>query len=448
LLADTRRQHFTASTIDEKERLRKYDETIRNDLIQLLGADGELSDHNTHLLAEWNPYDQNSIAEFFDPQWMFGIEKFDVVIGNPPYNVLENGMHEKTEYEKQYSYLKSGRMNIYQCFFGKGTELIKNNGILLFIHPKTLLGDAYLSATRKFLLKEYPSFTIINIANRKNIFNSVIQSVVISLWNKGNETINCRIGEVIQKDDLKKMSYLIKPKTDIITKYGTLLISRDIETYNIDKKIHKVKSMSLNFVTGNMEWNKIKKYLSDKPSKDAKQFIYGENVQRYYVAPPNKRAATAFINGIVKIQTLQKLAILAQRTTAVEQTFRIIATLVNPNDFTYPLVVENHTNVFIYENRKTALYILGILNSRLMDFYFRQHNSNTQVSSRELNHLPVIDVSPKEQQPIITLVDKILSAKKKNPATDTSTLEQQIDSLVYKLYDITPKEQVIIEKSI
>ncbi|MDR2169107.1 MAG: Eco57I restriction-modification methylase domain-containing protein [Planctomycetaceae bacterium] len=376
----------------------------------------------------------------------FGIDDgFDIVIGNPPYNVLDNKIPQKTEYEKIYANLKSGRMNIYQCFFGKGTELLNDNGTLAFIHPKTLLGDAYFAATRKFLLKEYPAFTIVNIANRKNTFSSVIQSVVISQWNKDAKTTNCRIGEVVQKDDLHNISYLIKPKSELITKHGTLLASRHIETYKIDKKINNVKCMPLNFVTGNAEWNKIKKHLSAKPSTNAKQFIYGENIQRYNLTPPNKRAKTAFINGAANVKTLQKLAILTQRTTATEQPYRIIATLIDPNDFDYPVVVENHTNVFVCENstnvfvcenKDTALYILGILNSRLMDFYFRQHNSNTHVSSRELNRLPIINIPPKEQQPLIKLVKRRLTG---------INIDDQIDKLVYDLYALTKNERKFIE---
>lgn len=52
-----------------------------------------------------------------------------------------------------------------------------------------------------------------------------------------------------------------------------------------------------------------------------------------------------------------------------------------------------------------------------------------------------------QQQPIITLVDKILAAKKANPQADTSDLEHQIDQLVYKLYNLTPDEIAVIEGS-
>ena len=41
-------------------------------------------------IAQWDPYDQNATADWFDPEWMFGItEGFDIVIGNPPYIQLQ-----------------------------------------------------------------------------------------------------------------------------------------------------------------------------------------------------------------------------------------------------------------------------------------------------------------------------------------------------------------------
>jgi len=47
------------------------------------------------------------------------------------------------------------------------------------------------------------------------------------------------------------------------------------------------------------------------------------------------------------------------------------------------------------------------------------------------------------QQPFISLVDQILELKK--AGKDTQALENEIDTLVYRLYDITPQEQAIIE---
>ena len=61
--------------------------------------------------------------------------------------------------------------------------------------------------------------------------------------------------------------------------------------------------------------------------------------------------------------------------------------------------------------------------------------------------LPIPDVTPDRQLPIIKLVDSILTIKTNNPQADTTDLEKKIDQLVYKLYGLTKAEIKIVENS-
>ena len=63
-----------------------------------------------------------------------------------------------------------------------------------------------------------------------------------------------------------------------------------------------------------------------------------------------------------------------------------------------------------------------------------------------LRNMPIPLVEKSRQRPIIVLVNKILSAKKKNPAANTTKLEQ-IDALVYELYGLKEEGTATIEKS-
>jgi len=56
-------------------------------------------------------------------------------------------------------------------------------------------------------------------------------------------------------------------------------------------------------------------------------------------------------------------------------------------------------------------------------------------------------VTPKEQAPIVALVDKILDAKRANTQADVTAWEREIDQLVYKLYGLTEEEIKIVEGS-
>ncbi len=90
-LTSIRHQHFLAKSASAKRRLRDRDQELRKKLADLLANDSSYTPKDAEQLAAWNPYDQNAVSPFFDPEWMFGIsDGFDIVIGNPPYVQLQN----------------------------------------------------------------------------------------------------------------------------------------------------------------------------------------------------------------------------------------------------------------------------------------------------------------------------------------------------------------------
>ena len=95
--------------------------------------------------------------------------------------------------------------------------------------------------------------------------------------------------------------------------------------------------------------------------------------------------------------------------------------------------------------------LLGILNSKLASFY---HFNNAPKATKggfskilidDVKHFPISKATPEQQQPIINLVDKILAAKKADNTADTSSMEAEIDRLVYQLYGLTEEEIKIVE---
>lgn len=95
-------------------------------------------------------------------------------------------------------------------------------------------------------------------------------------------------------------------------------------------------------------------------------------------------------------------------------------------------------------------YLLAILNSNLMWWYITKTASVMRggyytYTPTYIENFYIPNLTPKEQKPFITLADKILKLKAKDSTTDTSTLESEIDSLVYKLYNLTENEIKIVE---
>ena len=97
-------------------------------------------------------------------------------------------------------------------------------------------------------------------------------------------------------------------------------------------------------------------------------------------------------------------------------------------------------------------YILALLNSKLyyLWFYYRGKRKGEvlELYQKPLSEVPIKRIPVSEQQPFIHLVNQILGIKQSNPDADVSSLESQIDNLVYQLYVLEPDEIAIIENEI
>ncbi|MCX7929096.1 MAG: class I SAM-dependent DNA methyltransferase, partial [Patescibacteria group bacterium] len=107
------------------------------------------------------------------------------------------------------------------------------------------------------------------------------------------------------------------------------------------------------------------------------------------------------------------------------------------------------TFYIIKSERIDLKYLTAVLNSKLIEFWLRNkgkmQGNNYQLDKEPLLQIPIFKA--KNTEPIRSLVNQILSAKKANPEADIFNLEKQIDQLVYQLYDLTEEEIAIIENS-
>ena len=96
-------------------------------------------------------------------------------------------------------------------------------------------------------------------------------------------------------------------------------------------------------------------------------------------------------------------------------------------------------------------YVLGVLNSRLVSWWFvhkfgkMQRETFPQFKVNELGDFPLPTNGIKHRDEIAKLAAQILTAKRRNPAADTTALEKDIDRLLYELYGLTPEECAIVE---
>jgi len=130
-LSRVRHELFNARTTKTKEKKRKRHEEIQNQMGEILKEIG-YSNEAAEAIKNWKAFDPNACADWFDPEWMFALRKFDVVIGNPPYIRVQSLTAPFKKYYNQHYSTATKNYDIYVLFVEKGMELLKQGGNLIF----------------------------------------------------------------------------------------------------------------------------------------------------------------------------------------------------------------------------------------------------------------------------------------------------------------------------
>ena len=243
-LAEIRHKHFSAKSASTKYRLRKEDEELRGELINLLSDDNGFAQDDAKQLAKWNPYDQNDTSSFFDPEWMFGVaDGFDIVIGNPPYIQLQNNSGELAKLYEDCGYSTFARTgDIYCLFYERGWQLLKKGGYLCYITSNKWMRAGYGDKTRGFFANKTNPMLLIDFAGVK-IFESATVDTNILLFSKSDNLHKtlCAVTNKQNKDSVNNLSDFVRQQ-DTICDFSTSdswVVLSPIEQ-SIKKKIEAV----------------------------------------------------------------------------------------------------------------------------------------------------------------------------------------------------------------
>jgi len=440
---------------------------------------------------------------------------FDIVIGNPPY-VRQETISEFKEYLKNHYNVYYPTADLYSYFIEKSIRLLKRRGFFGYIVANKWLRSNYGNPLR-FWLKKYCIEQIIDFGDLP-VFKSVTTYPCILIVSNNIPSDSFVVSKVENLDfhDLnnyvKANSFQVKQNLNdgnlslagVNTQYlldKLINIGLTLDKY-VDGKIFRGILTGLNeaFVVDLETQNILIK--EDYRSREIiKPFLMGRDIKRYSLPKANK--FLIFIpSGWTKIQSkssgnpwnwfrtnypaisrhLEKFLTKAQKRydqgeywwelrscDFYEEFLRpkiIIPTIIKKACYTFD------TQKF-FSNDKTSiistedLYLLGLLNSKLLDFIVHQTSSTKQGGYFEykpmyLSKLPIrpIDFSKpdevKKHDRIVSLVEQMLELHKKiseikNPDEKVRVQRQieatdsQIDKLVYELYELTKEEIKTIE---
>jgi len=489
-LKEVRERHFTARTPQTKEKYRKADEILREEISELLKKDG-FPRATTEKLARWNPYDQNAHADFFDSEWMFGItDGFDVVIGNPPYIRAEELGDFKTYLKATYSVFASSG-DIFSYFYEKSFNILSTQGVFCFINnafDKTTAGKAlreYIAGNCS--LKRYVDFKSVGV------FEGTTTYPIILLATKSKPQESFEYLKIT--DDLfsnfnacHELDYTLlsisalKQPSWSFDHQGQASLSEKI---SIHKKLREIfgkcyrgiiTGINDAFITekdlGNNEYLKpvfegkdIKKWLT--PAIVKKMIVF-ENKSTHAIFKGNDetkafkamQAAFPAIMGHLKpfAEAARKRYDKGEfwwelRSCAYYDLFAkpkiIFPNLQNANKFAYD-ISGTHLNAPAVFLPTDAKWLLGILNSTVVWYFLKticveRSGGFIEVKPQYFEQIPIPPIKDTDKKKLDNLVTQILAAKKKEPSADTSALEKQIDEMVYALYGLTAEEIAIVE---
>ena len=494
-LAEIRHKHFSAKSASTKHRLREKDQTLREKLAKLLSDDDNFAPEDAKQLASWNPYDQNAVSPFFDPEWMFGVaDGFDIVIGNPPYIQLQNNGGELAKLYEKCNYSTFARTgDIYCLFYERGWQLLKKNGHLCYITSNKWMRAGYGEKTREFFANKTNPMLLIDFAGVK-IFESATVDTNILLFSKStnqHETV-CAITNKQNKDSVKNLSDFVQQQNsicDFATSDSWVILS-PIEQ-SIKKKIEAVgtplKDWDINIYRGVLtgcneafiiDSEKREEILANCQTEDERQrtaelirpILRGRDIKRYgYV--DNGLYLINTHNGVRGRIPRIKIEDYPAVKAHLDQYWDRIATRADKGDTPYNLrncayledffkpkiIYPNMTKYmpFVFDNKmyltnqkcfiitgKNVAYLTAFFNSSLFKYCFRDSFPELQGGTRELSKIffdkiPVCEVSDSQNLQFQDAVEDIQKEYNKQKA-------QRIDSMLFDLYNLTIDERKVI----
>jgi adenine-specific DNA-methyltransferase len=329
---------------------------------------------------------------------------YDIVISNPPYYKLNKDSPQSSAMAK----LVSGQPNIYALFMGLATRMTKPGGELVFITPRSFCSGLYYKKFRHWFIKNAKITNIHMFESRKDVFDKdgILQENVIIKATVGAKPNHVAI--TVSKDKtFTKVTKLKAEWEDVIArKNGDIFIRipsshLDLDILRtIDKWPTTLNQMGLEISTGPVVDFRAKEYLlPDKTEEPASApLLWMHNLQDGKVKWPlkknNKPSAIQDCQRTKHLLLPVKNYVLVKRFTAKEQKRRLYAALFLESEFPCDSIgIENHLNYVHKPKANLSLFesygIAAILNSTVIDNFFRSLNGNTQVNATDIRSVPL-----------------------------------------------------------
>ena len=416
-------------------------------------------------------------------EWMFEFPEilddegrftgFDAIIGNPPYGLFNKKQNQNialTQDEKvtqlireRFPEIDEGMINAAKVFYALAFRLTKKTGLIEMIVPFGILSETSSVKIRKKILTQH-SFLKVSIfperdSVRRRVFEDAKMSTAILLCSKAK--IDCPI--------LIGSSY----KREIPSEYSSFSVE-DIGSYSpnawqmpmcnraafdlmmkLRNQEHYQKFSDVTTcMTGELDMTLGKKYLSEDSTET--MLVKGVQIAPYILKTKDEDISQGKVEYVrtedffvkcseEKQKEIRHERIAMQGLSGINEKIRLKATLVPANH-----ILANSANFFKYQEKYSLYFLLAVFNSKLLNFIFKATSTSSNVNGYEVNALPFPRINA-EKETLVSEIEnnskRIFELKSENHDVDIAALENEIDKLVYELYDLTEEEIEVVEVS-
>jgi adenine-specific DNA-methyltransferase len=330
------------------------------------------------------------------------LEEYDSVIMNPPYFKTA----ALSPHALAMSNVFEGQTNIYMMFMARAAELLRPNGEMVAITPRSYCSGLYFKHFRRWFFSRMALGHIHLFESRRSTFEDVLQESLITLTRRmgaaGSFTsITTSIGSDIP-ESLSVLSLHSRKVLDDSAGEMVLRIPSSEQDLEIMQAVEawptRFADQGLCISTGPVVLFRTREFLLDELERDdSAPLLEPHNVRPFKTSwPIDKRSKpTAFRVCPQSLKHLVKTKnyVLLRRFSAKEERRRLTASWLLRSEFHMPYVaLENHLNYVYHSERELtveeAYGISSVFNSRLLDRYFRIISGNTQVNATEIRATP------------------------------------------------------------
>lgn len=442
-------------------------------------------------IADWNPYDQNNKADFFDSEWMFGIkEGFDITIGNPPYVRADAGkdnpilrqkikeMRQEIKDSKQYETL-FGKWDLFIPFIERSYKLLKPDGFTTLIVSNAYCHAEYAQKSQNWFL-ENSKVLRLDFCDKVPLFGPVGVRNVIFLFQKTDGRDN-KLQRREHYPEFGKVHLLPTDEQQNLTHRAFFAEDTDSQQFSTQiLELEDICYISVGMVVNSDEEKAqgefgLKDVISDKKDKyHPKPFVAGKDIKTRWLPTEHKwlEWGTERAPALFRRQTFPELyeteeKLISISMAAGEEKMRVVYDdqSLHHNDSVYCFIpwhglsgVQNSSikkrTRYQHENPKRPdlpqreelekvssqfflKFLLGVMNSTVASNFLKENRRhNVRLYPNDWKKLPIPNVPPEQQVPIVELVDKILNAKRKGLERKVVRLEKKLDKKISTLYGV------------